>query len=403
MQWDIFCEVIDNYGDVGVCWRLSRDLAGRGHKVRLWLNDSHALAWMAPQLRPTAAPGLGAGPLALFTSQDGAITVHDWSVAGHAPAASLSEVVIEAFGCRPPEAFLRGMAEHAAAGAAPVWVNLEYLSAQDYVERSHGLRSPVCDGPAAGLSKWFYYPGFTTATGGLLREPGLTQARDDFRLRDQAAWLQRLGLACQAQDRLVSLFCYAQAPVSALLEQLTQHAQALWQDQGAQVWVLTTPGHATALAQRWQAQSQAARGGRQAGHPGLRFHALAHLSQCDFDRLLWACDLNLVRGEDSAVRALWAARPHLWQLYPQDDGAQLDKWHAFAQKWMHQWPTPVHDCLWQWGLFLNGGRESAPEQPLPDWWSPEAAWRQASAWASTQLAAQRDLVTQLTEFVASKR
>ena len=48
-SWDIFCQVIDNFGDIGVCWRLAADLAARGHQVRLWVDDASALHWMAPQ------------------------------------------------------------------------------------------------------------------------------------------------------------------------------------------------------------------------------------------------------------------------------------------------------------------------------------------------------------------
>jgi hypothetical protein len=84
-----------------------------------------------------------------------------------------------------------------------VWINLEYLSAEDYVERSHRLRSPQ----RCGLDKWFFYPGFTPATGGLLREDGL--------LAEQAASTPPAWLAGRASrrgpgERLVSLFCYPQ-------------------------------------------------------------------------------------------------------------------------------------------------------------------------------------------------
>ena len=48
LLWDIFCQVIDNHGDVGVCWRLAHELAARGHTVRLWLDDLRALPWLAP-------------------------------------------------------------------------------------------------------------------------------------------------------------------------------------------------------------------------------------------------------------------------------------------------------------------------------------------------------------------
>jgi hypothetical protein len=53
------------------------------------------------------------------------------------------------------------------------WIHLEYLSAQAYAGRSHGLASPVLGGAAAGVHRWFFFPGFTPDTGGLLREAEL--------------------------------------------------------------------------------------------------------------------------------------------------------------------------------------------------------------------------------------
>jgi uncharacterized repeat protein (TIGR03837 family) len=141
-RWDLFCRVVDNFGDAGVCWRLARDLAARGARVRLVIDDASPLAWMAP----AGAPG---------------VEVLPWP-----GPAEPAEVVIEAFGCDPPPDFVAAMARRQ---PAPVWINLEYLSAEAYVERSHGLPSPQLN----GLTKWFYYPGFTPRTGGLLREPDL--------------------------------------------------------------------------------------------------------------------------------------------------------------------------------------------------------------------------------------
>ena len=38
--WDIFCSVVDNYGDIGVCWRLARQLSSElEQSVRLWVDD----------------------------------------------------------------------------------------------------------------------------------------------------------------------------------------------------------------------------------------------------------------------------------------------------------------------------------------------------------------------------
>ena len=70
-----------------------------------------------------------------------------------------------------------------------------------------------------------------------------------------------------------------------------------------------------------------------------QFHTFrTWLQQPDFDHLLWAGDLNFVRGEDSLVRALWAGAPFVWQIYPQDDGAHHVKLEAFLD-WLGAPPS----------------------------------------------------------------
>ena len=190
LTWDIFCRVIDNHGDLGVCWRLSADLAQRGQSVRLWVDDASALVWMAPQ---------GYKGVEVRTwPNDAALQALALD-----PAFAIGDVVVEAFGCELPEAFQALMVR----GAVPVWINLEYLSAEAYVARSHGLASPVMSGPARGATKWFYFPGFTPDTGGLLREPDLQDRQTAF---DRGAWLKALALSkpIQPHEQLISLFCY---------------------------------------------------------------------------------------------------------------------------------------------------------------------------------------------------
>jgi uncharacterized repeat protein (TIGR03837 family) len=389
MLWDVFCRVIDNFGDIGVCWRLSADLAARGASVRLWVDDASALSWMAPQVLWTPIDGPGAGRRGL--GHEG-IEVRDWSDAEHlAPDTRPGDVVIEAFGCDPPAAFLARMQRE----NPPTWVNLEYLSAEGYVERSHGLRSPVFSGPAAGLSKRFFYPGFTDSTGGLLREPGLLAAQSEFNTRPREPWLQALGVEAQAGDHLVSVFCYGGAPLGAWLDRLA--AQALDQRAMAgRTHVLLTPGHASRLGQAWHEHASARLQG------ALVLHHLPPLTQPDYDRLLWSCDLNVVRGEDSAVRALWAGRPHLWHIYPQDDSVHLNKLDAFMGRWLATWePTLRGEVQAAW-LALNRPEADRPTggcPPLPEWRGADSAWRLASLASRERLLRQTDLCTRLIDFV----
>jgi uncharacterized repeat protein (TIGR03837 family) len=361
LLWDVFCRVIDNFGDIGVCWRLACNLADRGQRVRLWVDDCAALRWMAPE----GHPGVSAQP---------------WNGATAFPPPG--GVVVEAFGCDPEPAFLAAMAARAQAGGTPpVWINLEYLSAEAYVERSHRLRSPQMSGPAAGLSKWFFYPGFTAATGGLLREPALARERQTF---ERDAWLAAHGLALRPGERLISLFCYPGAPVERLLK-------SLWDD-GRPTLLATAPGPATGAL-------RAALVGLGDDAP-VRQRALPWLPQAGYDRLLWAADLNFVRGEDSWVRAHWAGRPFVWQAYPQEDGAHAAKIAAFLDRALAGDP-PGAAALRRWTAAWNGLDD--PGAALPSWTPTEldAAGAALRAWGD-RLALQPDLVTQLLAFVLER-
>jgi len=308
---------------------------------------------------------------------------------GLAPDWQPGEVVIEAFGCNPPDAFVERMQRP----APPAWINLEYLSAEAYVERCHGLPSHVGSGPGKGLVKRFFYPGFTTATGGLLREPGVLDAAHEASSNraQRTDWLRPLGLNVPADARIVSMFCYASAPVGALLT----HLQAIGQLRSPgqhPIHVLLTPGHAQQLAQHWLAQ--------QGSDPnGVQLHALPALPQAAFDRLLWTCDLNLVRGEDSAVRALWAGKPHIWQIYEQDDGVHADKLDAFMNRWMAEWPAPLRDSVIGWWRGWNG-LGPLPDS-LPEWQSEASPWALSSQASRSKLALQPDLASQLIQFVTT--
>jgi uncharacterized repeat protein (TIGR03837 family) len=349
MRWDIFCRVIDHHGDLGVCWRLAADLGSRGESVRLWVDDPHALAWMAP----LGAPG---------------VDVIRW--ADPLPSFEPADVVIEAFGCDPPAAFIARMASRS---PAPVWINLEYLSAEAYVERCHGLPSPQQLGPGAGLAKWFFYPGFTPATGGLLREAGALAA-------PRAGWLLARGVSLNPGERRVSVFAYADAPLQALFDRLDTEPTL----------VLLAAGAAQAPA---LALFDAA--GRRGRH--LRAHALPWFDQPGYDQLLRACDLNFARGEDSIVRAMWAGAPFVWQIYSQRDGAHASKLDALLDRLTADCDTGLADGVRQVWRAWNG--LAAWPAELPD----AAAWRGLCLAWRRRLAEQSDLTSQLLRFVATRR
>jgi len=363
MHWDLFCRVIDNFGDIGVCWRLAAYLGSRGDAVRFWCDDASALAWMAP----SGAPG---------------VEVHAWPTDGDA-SIEPSEVVIEGFGCHLPNGYVRRMA---AREPRPTWINLEYLSAEDYAQRNHGLLSPQSSGPARGLDKWFFYPGFSSRTGGLLREPDLARRQAAF---EPGAWRHGRGIVPASGERLVSLFCYANPALPALLDALS----------AAPTLLLVTPGLA--------ARQVRARLGT-SNHGALRVQYLPALTQPDYDHLLWSCDLNLVRGEDSFVRAQWAGKPFLWQIYPQDDGAHVTKLAAFHRRFLATAAPELAAAVLGAAEGWNGvagasalpgtvtGITLPPPRLWPGWQDHCRAWRAG-------LEALPDLTSSLRAFVLERR
>ncbi len=377
LRWDIFCRVIDNFGDVGVCWRLSRELAARGQRVRLWLDQTDTLHWMAPG----ALEGRYTGIEVLAWESEWPTSTH-----AHLPR---SDVWVEAFGCEPPDGFIAQQRPLWAGDEAPVWINLEYLSAEAYVERMHRLPSPLMRGPGQGWTRWFFYPGFTPATGGLLRETDLhvRQAAFDRLTWRQAAHrstntadLSTTGTASSRPSDLlpslwISLFCYEPPALPWLLGHLRQTPDTA---------LAITPGRADAAVRQWLAPRPLPR------------HWLRRpfVDQPAFDEMLWACDLNFVRGEDSLVRALWAGQAFVWHIYPQHDRAHHDKLVAFLD-----WLDAPAD-LRQLNLFWNG----LGGEPPPDL-SPQRlhAWASVTRTARDRLWQQPDLSTQLLRFVMEKR
>lgn len=356
--WDIFCRVIDNFGDIGVCWRLCVGLAERGEQVRLWVDDTSALPWMAPG----GSPG---------------VEVHGWPQDLCGESFSAGDVLVEAFGCEITPEFIALYAERTRASAIkPLWINLEYLSAEDFVERCHGLPSPVLQGPGAGLTKHFFFPGFTPATGGLLRERDLAEHQARF---DRSAWLAGLGLPSTGERR-VALFCYEPPALSALLGLLAQGPEP--------TRILVTAGRAThAVQHEIEEKNRLQPLWNMDGLLSISY--LPYLTQPDFDHLLWACDINFVRGEDSLVRALWAAKPFVWHIYPQQDDAHHAKLEAFLRL------ADAPECMRAWHRAWNG-LQNCSELPVPDL----VSWQLCASGLRARLLEQQDLVTGLLRLAA---
>lgn len=378
----LFCKVVDNFGDIGICWRLSRQLQDE-HRiaVTLWVDDLQSFRRICPQVRVDRA------------RQDiGGVTVRHWQQQVDVFAArDVADIVIEFFGCDIPEGYIAAMAGCA---TPPVWLNLEGLTAEAWVEGCHTLPSPH---PRLSLTKYFFYPGFTSKTGGLLHESRLGEQRRAFQSDPVAiaTFLSQLGVTPAEQAaRKVSLFCYPHAPVAALLTTLEHGAEP--------ITCLVPEGVATdAIAAFIGGEATP---GVACSRGALTVRVLPFVSQPDYDRLLWACDINFVRGEDSFVRAQWAGKPFIWHIYPQEKDLHHVKLRAFLQRFATGCDALVALSL-LWNAVPIPGRVAPP-----DWsatWSAFLAElptieAQVEAWVHRVLA-NGDLVANLLAFAAAIR
>jgi uncharacterized repeat protein (TIGR03837 family) len=377
----IFCKVVDNYGDIGICWRLAKQLRQEhGIAVTLWVDVMQSFQRICPDVVVNAdVQELDGVTVRHWRDQEGAFTAGD-----------VADIVIEFFACDIPPGYIAAMAQ---CDPRPVWLNLEGLSAEEWVEGCHTLPSPH---PRLPLMKHFFFPGFTSKTGGLLRESSLEQQRRQFQ-SDQgamAAFLGQFGVtAAEMASSKVSLFCYPDAPVTALFE--------VWQSGDAAITCLVPEGVAVEAIEAFLGTEEAQAGAaRKRG--ALTVRVLPFVAQPDYDKLLWACDLNFVRGEDSFVRAQWAGKPFIWHIYSQDENLHHKKLRAFLQRY-----SASIDSLNIFSLRWNGDMAGDMVEQA-DWsalWRafqaaiPEVADR--SAHWQREMLANGDLATNLLSFASS--
>ncbi len=363
----IYCAIVDNHGDIGVCWRLARQLANDyGRSIRLWVDDWAVAREFLPALPETPGPvaieGVRISPWPL-TEADGDLT---------------GDVLIEGFGCALPEPTL---AQLAARAVKPVWIDLEYFSAEAWVPSFH-LGSSL--DLAVQTRRWFFFPGPQAGAGGLLRERDLIAERDRWEAGDlHAGFMARLGANPSRESLTMVCFAYAGAPYAG------------WADALAHDWAGPV---SVWLCGRY---SQAAFGPTErSARPSVTLRDIPFVSQDDFDRLLWCADVAWVRGEDSLARALWSGKPFVWHIYPQAEDAHHAKLAAWLAHYAASFPEPLRkayvDVHRAWNGIGPGPSIGEAWTALMDHW-PE--WQAHSRARSADHFQMPDLGSNLMNFV----
>lgn len=341
-HWDIFCSVVDNYGDIGVTWRLAKQIAKEYQfPVNLWVDDLNSFSHILPSLDPQQA-------IQTFNG----VNIFHWKNPLDIEFTA-GTVLIEAFACELPEQVKDQLLQlhQINPKSVPIWLNLEYLSAENWVDGCHGLPSLQ----ANGLKKFFYFPGFTPKTGGLICEQHLFAERDTWQAdpSNKLQFFYQLGLkGIKIQDTVISIFSYETQALSTLCE--------LWQHSTEKIHAIIPKGRSlNSLMHLLPCSIEELTPGQQFTYGNLTLHILPMTDQQSFDRLLWSCDFNIVRGEDSFLRAQWAGKPFIWHIYPQEDDYHLVKLEAFIHLYCDNLAPDIAVTWSELNLAFNQGLQSA--------------------------------------------
>lgn len=361
----VFVRVIDNWGDVGVGWRLCMQLAcSFPWRVRLWIDDVAALGKLVLAAELAAV-------------QD-TIMVEKWSDDDSVSLrlAQLADpvMVIETFGCDLPSPVLRRMQQ-----CQPLWLNWEYLTAEDWAVDLQAM--PSLQGN--GLAKYFWFMGIDQQSGGLLREANYLSRRNEFLQQPclQQAFKQQYGLPLEHVGQLWLIFAYTSERWAEWL--------SMWRgaDEPITLWLA---GHEVADSLR-AAGVIAADALQQVGDTfeleQVTMVRIPFVPQSAFDNLLWLADGAIVRGEDSFVRALWAGLPFLWHIYQQEEAVHLQKLDAYWHKASINWPASVREAVLALSADLNGGEHLSESLRLRLWQNLRSEWQNwvnaASTWSDS--------------------
>lgn len=373
-RWDIFCTVIDNYGDIGICWRLARQLVDEHHQiVRLWVDNLARFSCLAPSVNPRVQHQI---------VHD--VKIYDWKAVS--VIVEPVDIMIEAFACELPDDYMQTMQQKI---KQPIWINLEYLSAESWVAQYHALPSPH---PQFLIPKTCFFPGFTPQTGGLLRERDLIARRNAFNTTIEYAFFKHKGLRNRKAGEIrISLFCYDTAPVKELIYILLESS--------VPILIIVPEGK---VAENTAAiLSPESKDKKLIKCQQLTVQIIPFMEQADYDLLLWSCDVNFVRGEDSFLRAQWGASPFIWNIYPQSEGVHWKKLDAFLDLYTVGMPKRMSDTLREiWNAWNN--RNSIDSSAWMNFLSFHESLRLHNKSWVRKLLKQNDLASNLVQFTKNR-
>lgn len=281
---DIFCQVIDNYGDVGVAYRLAREFKRvyPNKKLRFVINQIEELN------------------LIRKSENIEVILYKDISKIENS-----ADLIIESFGCEIPKEYM-----DKALKKSKLIINLEYFSAEKWVDDFH-LQESFLGG---NLKKYFFIPGLSEKSGGILLDNEFLERKKKVEANKEY-YLEKFEIK-EKYDLIGSVFSY-EKNFDSLIEELKKL------DKKIILLILSEKTQKNFIKYFDNGNN----------YDKIKFVKLPFFTYDKYEELLALCDFNLVRGEDSFVRVLLLGKPFLWHIYPQDENTHIKKLESFLEKY----------------------------------------------------------------------
>lgn len=303
---DIFCEIIDNFGDIGVVYRISKELKKifQNVRIRIVLNRLEEFKAINKKVKDVD-----------YQEIDGLICVTEKYVKENMESFGVSDVFIEAFGCNVPEEYVKAAKEN-----SKLWINLEYLSGEKWIEDFHLCESLI---DSKTLKKIFFMPGFSEKSGGVIIDSGFLE-RMKFGKENRDEVFKKYFKDFDLKDKFIGTIFSYEKNFENLLETLKNYEKET---------VLLLMGEKTQKSFSEILKKNLTEDyGNIVKYGKITMIYSDFFSQEEYEEIISASDFNFTRGEDSFVRGIILGKPFMWHIYLQEEKAHMDKIKAFTER-----------------------------------------------------------------------
>lgn len=305
---DIFCEIIDNYGDIGVVYRVAKEIKKiyKDSIIRVFINRKEEFLKINSKAQDID-----------YQEIDGIYYITFDYLLKNIEKIDSSQVIIEAFGCNIPEVYMEK-----AYISSDLLINLEYFSAEDWIEDFHLQSSPIGKGK---LKKIFFMPGFTEKTGGIIADSNFLDRCKDVCENKKIYQDKYLKDIIHIEDKIVGTIFSYEKNFEPLFRDLNKLDREI---------VILALGEKTQDSMRkFFKKNSVEVFGNKARYGKIEVIFYQFLNQEEYEELINVVDFNFVRGEDSFIRAVLTGKPYLWHIYCQEELAHMDKLEGFLDKY----------------------------------------------------------------------